>query len=795
MSLPSSTSPGRDGLPVRTEWPGRHSPSRILLGALAALLAAAGSPRPATAAPPVEIQSVRVGLGGENSFKVGCWTPIRIQLHAGASRFSGQVELLVPDDDGILTSYRTPAEVAAGSTATVAAYARPGSREFELKIRLLDAQGARLLEVNEEQVLPSPPKALLPFESAILTLGQPMGVDQVPLLPGFVGSSGGAAGATPEVVIQRIEAPDVSLPGRWYGYDSARAIVVDTNDREGLKALDGLRGEALVDWVRHGGHLVVSVGSNWQAVRDSVLGPVLPAVPNGQQRLPSLDAIEVFAASTRPLAADPSTAVMATKLEGADRRRGKVLAFAGNLHLIVRGAYGFGRVTLIGLDVDQKLFGDWADRGLFWARALDLHRDNDGGEMASPAMGGGRIYQSGVSDLSSQLRIGLEQFPGVKLVPFGWVAFFIFLYILLIGPGDYLFLRKVVRRMELTWITFPLIVLTVSLVAYFAAYRLKGNDLRVNKVDVIDADQEAGLLRGRTIATVFSPQNRDYGVGFVPVAPDREGDVAADAGPAPAEGPLRPPSGTELVTSWFSVPEAQFGGIGGGNRHFNLVGGTYAYAPAGSLERLEGVRIPIWSTRSVTARWFGRTGALVEANLRPVGTDRLAGTITNRLGYPLTDALLAFGKQVYLLDELAPGATVKVELSSDRNLAGELRSRAPSYSADQYRNARTSINRGNLLLAAMFHESESGRAGGDRLSNVLLNELDLTGQLALDRPMLVARIGRPGAQLALENVPSRPKIDQTTLLRIILPLGGKKPAPGAADVGAADGGAAVADRR
>ena len=62
------------------------------------------------------------------------------------------------------------------------------------------------------------------------------------------------------------------MPGRWYGYDAARAIVVDTGDRETMAALDGLRGQPLVDWVERGGHLVVSVGANWQAVRDSVLG-------------------------------------------------------------------------------------------------------------------------------------------------------------------------------------------------------------------------------------------------------------------------------------------------------------------------------------------------------------------------------------------------------------------------------------------------------------------------------------------------------------------------------------------
>ena len=157
-------------------------------------------------------------------------------------------------------------------------------------------------------------------------------------------------------------------------------------------------------------------------------------------------------------------------------------------------------------------------------------------------MGGGpQFYQYGVSDLSSQLRVALEQFPGVKLIPFGWVAFFIFLYILLIGPGDYFFLKKVLKRMELTWITFPTIVVTVSLVAYYAAYLLKGNDLLVNKVDVVDVDQAAGLVRGNTWISLFSPQNRDYTIRTIPVPLDRD---APPLGRAGASGqPVRPPAG------------------------------------------------------------------------------------------------------------------------------------------------------------------------------------------------------------------------------------------------------------
>jgi hypothetical protein len=188
------------------------------------------------------------------------------------------------------------------------------------------------------------------------------------------------------------------------------------------------------------------------------------------------------------------------------------------------------------------------------------------------------------------------------------------------------------------------------------------------------------------------------------------------------------------------------------------------------MERLDNVRIPIWSTKAFTARWFGPAGGLVDSELRPVGTDRLAGTIANRQPFPLEDAILAFGKQIYLLGTIAPGATVKVELSGDRNLSGLLRERTPTYITDQPGGRSPKINRANLLLAMMFHDSESNRGTEQALGNAPFHELDLTGQLALDRPMLVARVNRPGAQLMLENAPSPPKIDQTTMLRIILPL-------------------------
>ncbi len=761
--------------PARQNRP--HSVRQCFLIIAAALVVCHGAApivRAQRTARRIEVENIRVGFdsslsikGASNSFKIGTWTPVWVQLRAGNERFKGKMHLVVADDDGTPTSFQVPVEVGANQSERFTAYARPGSRDPEITIRLDDEQGRRVANVSEAVMMRDPPVASMPDETVILSLGRPQGLDAIAGLPGF--KSGGATdrSAGEEIVTARIDVQGGMMPGRWYGYDAAQVIVIDTSDREVLAALDNLRGKPLVDWVARGGHLVVSVGSNWQVVRDSVLGPILPGEPTGRERVTSLEALDTFAGSHKPITPPGAPAVQVTKFEGVDERGGSVLSVTASLPLVIRGPHGFGRVTVIAVDVDQKPFSEWPDRALFWARALDLRRQradqtNSGGNFG----GGSRFYQSGVSDLSSQLRIALEQFPGVRLIPFGWVAFFIFLYILLIGPGDYFFLKKVLKRMELTWITFPTIVVTVSLVAYYAAYLLKGNDLLVNKVDVVDIDQPAGLMRGATWVSLFSPQNRDYGIRAVPLALDR--DPTPDT--RSAAEPPRPPAGTEVLTSWFSSPEDQFGAMGNSGRRFSFVGDGYAYQPDGGVERLENVRIPIWSTKCLSSRWFGPGAPLLTSDLRPVGTDRLAGTVTNNLTVPLEDAILAFGKQVYLLGNLAPGATIKVELKNDRNLSGYLKDKQPTYMSDRFSNPDARINRADFMFAVMFHDSESTLASERVLANDPLHHLDLTGQLALKRPMLVARVDRPGARLVLDAPAPAPKIDQLTVVRVILPL-------------------------
>src|SRR5262249_5456013 len=122
------------------------------------------------------------------------------------------------------------------------------------------------------------------------------------------------------------------------------------------------------------------------------------------------------------------------------------------------------------------------------------------------------------------LRRHVDTFDGVPVISFGWVAVFIVLYILLIGPVEYFFLKKVLGRLELTWVTFPVIVITVSAAAYFTAYSIRGRELKVNKLDIVEVDPASGRVYGTTWFTVFSPRIDTYTVGVTPAEGWTTGD-------------------------------------------------------------------------------------------------------------------------------------------------------------------------------------------------------------------------------------------------------------------------------
>jgi hypothetical protein len=719
------------------------------------------------AEPPITIENVRIGfpLGmNEGQFKVGCWTPIWVDLKSGRDPFKGYLEIEVPDDDGTPTIVQREIDLPAREfRPNIVLYTRPGSRNSEFHVRVR--------RPNQRLVASVDPASgwLDAINRLVLTMGSTRGVSDVSTLSAFTPPQ---QNPTPELAVSAVRIPD-GIPNRAEGFDAVDAIVLDTNNQELMDALSGGKGPAIIDWVKSGGHLVVAVASNWQQVKDSVLAPLLPAIPSGTFELRDRSVLETFANSKK----FPAASIPVAKLELVDERTPVKLAETTSSPLIVRGSYGFGRVTVVGLNVDQKPFSDWDDKKIFWHKILDI-RGRYVDTASLPTNTPGAFYRQDDSDLSSLLHMSLEKFPGVKLVPFGWVAFFVFLYILLIGPGDYLFLKKVVKRMELTWITFPTIVIAVSLLAYIAAYTIKGTDLKINKMDIVDINQPDGITRGASWFTLFSPQNRDYDVSLIPLRLDL---------PASQLAPKALPAGTTMDLSWYSAPESRFGGV---SNRLGLGNSGYMYTPRGEAQSLDKVRVQIWSTKSFLGRWSSNTTTKVlDSDLRPFGSDRLAGTVTNRLSRPLKNAIIVYGSHVYeKLGTIEPGATISLDGAQNRflnNWLADDESRSFTtvntnpyvYPNNADDNLGNGISRASLARVMMFREAMGAKS---TKTNVPLQFIDLTGQAALKRPMLIAEVDGPLAKLELGTVPSAPQIDQVSLVRVILPLGTEAAAAGAA---------------
>jgi len=705
--------------------------------------------------PPLEVVNLRVGF--EEKFRVGAWTPVWITLQAGNDGWRGTLTVIVPDDDETPTAVDRNVLLERRQQVTYQMYVRPGNPQFEPRFELVPEGSRRPIRI------PIPQESLSKIEpvignqlfigvlgaaSGIEEAGRPTAGEEVPQV------NSGVSQPLPFWVTVRLR-PD-GLPADAIGLDGLDTLVVNAEDAQAMATLRG-SAEAVKQWVRRGGRLVVAVGTNWTGVRDSFLvgEGLLPAEPNGTITLSDFGALEALVGSRTPLVVQGRQGVPVAQLTLARDRQVVVLDPTAAGPMIVRGAAGFGVVTVTALSVGNEPFASWSGRSGFWKTVLGL---------APPRVDTQDLSQAFASynqtDLSTLARSLLDQFPGVTLVPFGWVAFFVFVYVLLIGPGDYFFLKNVLKRLELTWITFPTIVLIVSVGAYLVAYQIKGTDLLINQIDIADVDQETGMTRGFSLMNIFSPINQDYNAGITPL-PLNE--------PDPTVIPPAPPTQGNSIVTWFGAAEGGYAGMNNPNR-LAFSSREYRYFANGNPSRMEGFRIAMWSSRALMATWTGSIPTpLIQADLRG-DTQNLQGTLTNLSPRVFKDPKLFYRDKVYVINQdIPPGGTVSIE--PDRSIRllqgalGEISAQfSRYYSVDSADHARR--ERGPLVTNLTFYDSIEVR--NRLLTNGSLRALDLSAHLKLGRPILLAEIDTPSTRLDLEPSPGA-KFFESSFVRILLP--------------------------
>ncbi len=739
---------------------------RWYLGLLAFLAAARFASAQSFSFP---IENIRVGFphGNEDRYTVGKWAPVSFELGLPPKFFTPRLEYVIETEDGDGTRARSapipiPDDKNGVPRRTNVGYVKIGSLDGRIRVHL---QGTHAGEAVRETATYDPyahALALDPARTLVVCIGQPAGFDH--LQP-----------SDPTDPAWRVAFADVGrlpvgrLPDQWLGYDAVDIVVLPTGVGEELDLLrdHGEKLLALERWVQMGGHLVVSVSKNSAKLRDfPTLERMLPAEIDPTRSEPrTLDNLGSFVRTRVRGATDKTFAPPLVRLKPKPSGRSvssesDPLTEGPPVPVAVQTPYGLGSVTLLAFDTDVGPFTTWEGRRDFWVALLKLRTD------AGPTQ---RSLASRLrpedEDLAARLCTRLERFPDIRIIPFLWISLLMAGYLVLVGPVDYLFLKRALRRMHFTWITFPIVAVLACSAAFMAARQVKGTELRVNKVDLVEIDWAGRQVYGSTWLTLYSPSFQSFDIGLQPVGLGSRLDAGAFGWMGRPGGGMRGLAQTQRI-----------GTIGPAS------GDAYQYSvlPTGTEPlRLDGVAVGQWAAKTLTARWntpVDMESQRLDVRLRSRGYN-LEGHFTWDLPWTLENCRLVYRDQGWEIGTLKPrdvcagdrlGEPIPLRKLAEREEAA----RNPAAARDSFL---------PLFREMMLHKAVSGGRGAPSYYLDYLDQswrLDFASQAMLigqarDAEGPAAEITATtdlGTRLQLARPGLSGRIRQCTIVRVFLPV-------------------------
>jgi hypothetical protein len=335
----------------------------------------------------------------------------------------------------------------------------------------------------------------------------------------------------------------------------------------------------------------------------------------------------------------------------------------------------------------------------------------------------------------------------VRKLPVEWLLLLLLVYLIVIGPFDQYWLKKINRQM-LTWITFPTYVVLFSLLIYLIGYKLRAGETEWNELQVVDIlpRGQRAALRGRTFASIYSSANATYQLAFTPASQE-----AADQSYACLRGEL-----LDLNTGGKEASRANV-------------------EQRGNMFKAE-IFVPVWTSLLYVNDWFQPGTAPLSATLSNDYRAQADISVENLLDRPLTQARLVFRQMVYELGTLP--AHERKSFSLDPATGVPLQQWVPQHSAEfqsavQARhNPLGDAGRGHLedlpLTAMVASFSAQLPRPEHQRSFVAPPGLDLTPLVDRGDAVLLAWDAN-GSYAKPVNQFNPPRLHRNTLLRLAVP--------------------------
>ena len=725
------------------------------------------TPTTAQAAPPsgdVKITGFDVGFGSQ--YRVGNWTPVRVTIESDRN-LDGSLSVTVPDGDGTPSRVTQNVTLKAGEKKTITLYVRFGRVHSDVTVTVEGTgdEGAAPEVYAEKSYRPDEKGPYYPAVSAENSLLVMVG-QKTDLLDQTIQTTDQS---TVNHTVSASVSDPATLPHNWIGYEGVDILCLPLSNptvAEMVFTPEDPRHRAIDQWVRQGGRLVLFGGQvdpeliekaakkNHDPARS-----ILPGRPVGIVTIKKVTPLETYINTSLPIPLPAGERRHQIPLLELADPQGTVLVRADNTPLLIQNLHGFGTITFLGVDPSVSPLDKWPDLGRMMAKLLGLpSKVSDASELA-----GGAVRHLGFTDLSGQMRSALDRFDDVTLIPFGLIVVILLLYTVLIGPTDYFLLKKI-GRMSWTWVTFTLVVILFGVGIFWFAHRMKGDQLRLHRIDLVDVDTTNHQVRGTSWANLFSPAGQRYDLAFSSNLPDY------------LENQDR-----SVLFSWLGLPGRGLGGMNPRAAEGSVWRKPYDFAT--NHTAMDGVPLLNWSTKSFTARWSGKWSGNFAFKLQE--KDELpVGEVTNPLkNQTLENCLLIYDRWAYQLGTLGPGESITIDglqgrirlntLLTGRKIVMETGSDKVQEQVDSYDIENTDPAYVHKMM--MFYKAAGGEAYTG-LANRCQPFVDLSNFLGPDRAMLVGRLPVEAAAVTTFTVDGKPlPSDQhTTIFRFILPVEIKK---------------------
>ena len=533
-------------------------------------------------------------------FKYGEWLPVWVELSNQGQDVEADVRIQVNGSQGS-TVFSVPVSLPSGSRKRFPVYVLANNFSRELEVRLVSQKQA--LATQKVTVRPQP---------------------NITYLVGIISPERGALS-----LLTGIQLPDqnrpkaftdlalTDLPDRSEGMRSFDTLILNSTD---TSQLSPDQANALLSWVHLGGRLVLGGGAS--------AAQTFAGLPEELKLVSLQGTLEVESESVASLA--DFTGAEAIRSQGPylaaigqpgkiPAGEGRLLAGTEALPLVFERILGGGRVTFIAFDLSGVPFNGWAGTQKFWETLL----------------GPGSTYPQNMPfDVSlrqmraNQLYYAISNIPALDLPSVQGLTLLLIIYILMVGPVNYLVLRWR-NRLHWAWITIPAITILFTAGAFSIGYAMRGTDLVLNQIALVEA-KPGGTASVSSFLGLFSPRQQSYEIKVL------------------GEGLVSPMNGYD--TNSFGPGE---GGI--------TTGGGEMVFVQDQPSRIQGLTVNQFSMQSFMSEDTWQNFGSITGKLE-MQSEALVGTVRNDTQVLIKDVVVAFQNRFVRLGDLQPGQEAKVDL-------------------------------------------------------------------------------------------------------------------------------------